>query len=125
MNENVVQKLKKKIGSNILSFSTLRVSSHCNLVAKVNLCTFPDNLLLLISFAVSLYLILKIYVVVAIFSHPVCFVMKAFILYVHITLPFLNCKAVLIMISSPLLLFFLSTVSVQIYDTSTPFFYVL
>ena len=67
MNENVVQKLKKKMGSNILSFSTLRVFFHCNLAAKVNLCTFPDNLFLLISFAVSLYLILKIYVVVAIF----------------------------------------------------------
>lgn len=113
----------KKFGSNILSFSTLRVLSHCNLAAKVNLCTFPDNLFLLISFAVSLYLILKIYVV-AIFSHPACFVMKAFILYVHITLPFLNSKAVLIMISS--LLLFSFHARVQIYDnTSTPFFYIL
>ena len=123
MNENVVGKLKKKFGSNILSFSTLRVLSHCNLAPKVNLCSITDNLFLLISFAVSLYLILKIYIVVVIFSYPICFVVKAFILWVHITLPFLNSKAVLIMISSPLIFSF--HMSVQIYDNiSTPFFFI-
>ena len=135
MNENVVGKLKKKFGSNILSFSTLRVLSHCNLAPKVNLCsitdnlftdnlcTITDNLFLLISFAVSLYLILKIYIVVVIFSYPICFVVKAFILWVHITLPFLNSKAVLIMISSPLIFSF--HMSVQIHDNiSTPFFFI-
>lgn len=64
MNENVVQK-QKKFGSNSLSFGTLRVFFHH--VSKVNLCTITDNVFLLISFAVSFYLILKIYIVVIIF----------------------------------------------------------
>lgn len=89
----------KKFSSNILSFSTLRVFFHHNLLSKVNLCTITDNVFLLISFAVSFYLILKS-ILLSLFFLSYLFCDESFHFVGSHHTSFLKFKAVLIMISS-------------------------